>query len=94
MIENHHHERKFRERVRSQTGDFPGHPGVKTLCFRCRGSIPGWGTKITDDTRCGQININYFLKKKPDQVQVSLQGRFASFAYNVFLRMNEQSVSD
>ena len=28
--------------------DFPGGPGVKTLCFHCRelGSIPGQGTKL------------------------------------------------
>ena len=26
--------------------DFPGSPVVKTLYFRCRGSVPGQGTKI------------------------------------------------
>ena len=26
--------------------EFPGGPVVRTLCFRCRGLISGWGTKI------------------------------------------------
>ena len=36
--------------------DFPGGPVVKTLHFHCRGHEfdPGWRTKISQATQCGQ----------------------------------------
>ena len=42
--------------------DFPGGPVVESLRFHCRalGSIPGWGTKIPYDAKCGRKRKNIF----------------------------------
>ena len=52
------------EKMKRKLREFPGDPVLRTLCFHCRGTIPGWGTKILQDLRWGQREKNGGRKKK------------------------------
>ena len=58
--------------------DFPGGPVVKTLHFHCRGYEfdPGWRTKISQATQCGQ-------KKKKKKERDSIN----SLNQNIFFKL-------
>ena len=55
--------------------DFPGGPVVKTLHFHCRGHEfdPGWRTKISQATQCGQKKKRNQLKKLIDTVNMFIE---------------------
>ena len=54
-------------RQKRNGGEFPGGPVIRTQHFHCRGPglIPGWGTKIPQAVRRGQI------KKKKKEMETS-----------------------
>ena len=54
----------YQKALKSNWGDFPGGPGVKTPGFHTKGPglIHGWGTKTPCATKCGQKTKKQQLK--------------------------------
>ena len=50
-------------------GELPGGPVVRSQCFHScgLGSIPGWGTKITQASWCGKKKKKKEKRKKQEQ---------------------------
>ena len=59
--------------------DFPGGPVVKTLHFHCRGYEfdPGWRTKISQATQCGQ--------KKKKKKTIKKINRYCQYVHRILL---------
>ena len=54
--------------LRKKCWEFPGSPVVRVRCFHCcgLGSVPDWGTKISQAARCGQKKKKKMLHGNSD----------------------------